>query len=980
MSIEKKLEASNYTGFINYEEESIEEYRPKLLINNYENGQKIISSIINELNSCVEFFFSVAFITQSGVTMLLNTLKELEEKNIKGKIIASQYLNFTNPKALKKLLEFENIELRILTEDNLHAKGYIFRKKDTYSLIVGSSNLTQEALSYNKEWNVKISSMGKGSLIKETIFEFEKEFEKAQLVDEEWISAYSEIYEKYKPVFNKEKIEKQDIYYISNSIGRDEYNTYKINRIMPNKMQVEALKGIENIRENGGNRALLISATGTGKTYLSAFDVKKTKPNRFLFLVHREQILDQAIESFKEVIGEENFFGKLCGNKKDENANYLFSTVQTMSKDEILNNFETDHFNYIILDETHRSGAKSYQKILNHFKPDFMLGMTATPERTDGYNIYKDFGYNIAYEIRLQKAMEENMLCPFHYFGVSELISDGEVIDDKTDFKLLVSKERVNHIIEKIELYGYYGKRVKGLVFCSTNGEALELSNLFNEKGYQTVALSGNDSQEKRERAIERLEKDGDIDTLDYIFTVDIFNEGVDVPCINQIVMLRPTQSAIIFVQQLGRGLRKHMKKEYLIVIDFIGNYKNNFLIPMSLSGDRSYNKDTVRRYVLEGTRIIPGCSTINFERISRKRIFDAIDNAKFNEVKLIKESYNNLKYLIGRIPSLNDFEDYGSIDPTIIFENNSLGSYYMFLKKYEDEYKVVLSDEQEEIISFISKKIANGKRVHELVLLKLLMEVKDDILNKFIELMKKEYGLEVDDNTVENLTNILTNNFISGSAKNTYKNCIFIDEKNNIFSISECYNNHLKDNNFKELVIQLIDFGMKRNYKYFKEKYKNTDFQLYQKYTYEDVCRLLNWEKSEVPLNIGGYKYDKKTKTFPVFINYEKTDDINDSINYEDRFISSSELIAISKSNRTKESEDISKIYSAKEEGIFICLFVRKNKDDKMSKEFYFLGQIHAIGEPKEFTMRNTNNKAVEIHYKLDEQVREDLYEYLTQ
>ena len=207
----------------------------------------------------------------------------------------------------------------------------------------------------------------------------------------------------------------------------------------------------------------------------------------------------------------------------------------------------------------------------------------------------------------------------------------------------------------------------------------------------------------------------------------------------------------------------------------------------------------------------------------------------------------------------------------------------------------------------------------------------------------------------------------------------IFIDEKNNIFSISECYNNHLKDNNFKELVIQLIDFGMKRNYKYFKEKYKNTDFQLYQKYTYEDVCRLLNWEKSEVPLNIGGYKYDKKTKTFPVFINYEKTDDINDSINYEDRFISSSELIAISKSNRTKESEDISKIYSAKEEGIFICLFVRKNKDDKMSKEFYFLGQIHAIGEPKEFTMRNTNNKAVEIHYKLDEQVREDLYEYLT-
>lgn len=985
MSLEKKIEAGNYTGFINYEGKSLEDYKPKLLINDYQNGQKIISSIIKELNSCEEFFFSVAFITQSGVAILLNTLKELEEKNIKGKVLASQYLNFTNPKALEKLLEFKNIELRILVEDNFHAKGYIFKKKDSFSLIVGSSNLTQEALSYNKEWNIKVSSMEKGSLIRDTIKEFNKAFEKAQKVNKEWIRTYSDIYEKHKPIFKKEYIQKLDGYNIDKSIGKDEcgiYNTnvYTFKRIMPNKMQVEALKGIEDIRKNGGTKALLISATGTGKTYLAAFDVKRVRPARFLFLVHRERILDQAIESFKEVIGTDHNLGKLCGNKKEKEVPYIFSTVQTMTKDDILYNFDPNYFNYIVLDETHRSGAKSYQKILNYFKPDFMIGMTATPERTDGYNIYQDFDYNIAYEIRLKKAMEENMVCPFHYFGVSEMIVNGKTIDDKSNFNMLVSNDRVNHIIEKIKFYGYNGDRVRGLIFCSTNNEARKLSYLFNEKGYRTIALSGSDSQEKREKAIERLEKDESINALDYIFTVDIFNEGVDVPCINQIVMLRPTQSVIIFVQQLGRGLRKNVDKEYLTVIDFIGNYKNNFLIPMALSGDRSYNKDTVRRYVLEGTRLIPGCSTINFEKISRKRIFDAIDVAKLNEVKLIKEAYKNLKYQIGRIPLLKDFEDYGSIDPIIIFDNKSLGSYYMFLKKYEDEFNVILSEEQEEIITFISKKLADGKRLHELVLLRLLIEKSDNIIEEFIRIMDLEYNIKIDDNTIENIINILTNNFISGSAKNSYKNCIFIEESNGIYLISKEFNNHLENERFKEIVLELIDFGTNRNIKYFNKRYKDTNLQLYQKYTYEDVCRLLNWEKSEVPLNIGGYKFDKKTKTFPVFINYEKTDDISHSINYEDRFISSSEIIAISKSKRNKNSEDVSQIYRAKEEDVSIYLFVRKNKDDKMSKEFYFLGQISAIGGPNEFTMKNTNYTAVEIHYKLHNQVREDLYEYFTQ
>ncbi len=979
MNLQLEIAKSNYSGFIDHEGASLEEYRPKLLLNDHKNGQKVLSNIVKELNACDAFFFSVAFITQSGVTVLLNTLKELEERNIKGKILASQYLNFTNPKALEKLLEFKNIELRMVVDGNLHAKGYIFKKKEAYSLIVGSSNLTQEALSYNKEWNVKVSSMEQGSLIRETLKEFEKTFEHAQIVDKEWIDGYSKIYREFKPVFHKKDRNIKEL--VAEGILDYKDNVSNIPRIMPNKMQIAALNGIERVRGEGGNKALLISATGTGKTYLAAFDVKKYKPKKFLFLVHREQILDQAIESFKDVMGENIYTGKLCGSSREIDAQYVFSTVQTMSKENVLYDFEPDAFDYLVLDETHRSGAESYQRILRHFNPSFMLGMTATPERTDGYNIYQDFDYNIAYEIRLQQAMEENMLCPFHYFGVSEILVNGELIEDNTDFKYLVSEERINHIIDRVEFYGYHGKRLKGLVFCSTNKESSELAAQFCARGYRALALSGSDSQEVRDNAILRLEQDSEIDALDYVFTVDIFNEGVDIPSINQVVMLRPTQSAIIFVQQLGRGLRKHPEKDYVIVIDFIGNYKNNFLIPMALSGDNSYNKDTIRKYVMEGTRVIPGCSTINFEAISRKRIFEAIDMANFNDIKYIKEAYQNLKFQLGKIPSLKDFEEFGSIDVTRIFESKSLGSYHKFLKKYEKEYSVEFSEIQEEMIEFISKKLASGKRPHELLLLNSMMNTKNNLIQTLINELKDKYNIIAKDKTITSVVNVLTDNFVTGSARGTYKNCVFIEpSEGNEYKIAKIYEDFLEQIEFKKAVQELIAFGLERNSKNYGERYLDTSIQLYQKYTYEDVCRLLEWEKAEVALNIGGYKFDKFSKTYPVFINYEKSEDISDSINYEDRFISSSELIALSKSGRTPESEDVAQVYRAEEDEVLMCLFVRKSKDDKMSKEFYFLGKITAIGKPKPVAMKNTNKNAVEIHYRLEQPVREELYEYIVE
>ncbi len=980
MELRQELEKGIHTGFFDHEGISLEQYRPKLLVNDPKKGQKVLTNLIKELRACDEFFFSVAFITESGVTVLLDVLKELENRNIKGRIIASKYLNFTHPKALKRLMKFSNIDLRIITDRNHHAKGYIFKKKDIYNLIVGSSNLTQDALGYNKEWNLKVASLDRGSIVHETLQEFEETYQAAVPVTESWLHSYETIYieQKNAEIRKERDVETLPLPYIA-ADPENPYivrsKTFQFDRVMPNKMQVRALDGIEAIRNSGEKKSLLVSATGTGKTYLAAFDVKRFDPKRMLFLAHREQLLNQSIESFKHVVGNHIKAGKLTGFYHDHGADYLFSTVQTMSKDDILDKYDKKAFDYIIVDESHRVGAKTYQRILNHFEPEFLLGMTATPERTDEHNICADFDYNIAYEIRLQEAMEENMLCPFHYFGVSEITVDGKLVDDTTAFNQLVSDERLRNIFNKISFYGHQGDKVRGLIFCSSNKEAKALSERFNENGYKTVALSGKDDQEKRELMIERLESDDEFMRLDYIITVDIFNEGVDIPAVNQIVMLRPTQSAIIFVQQLGRGLRRNPGKEYVVILDFIGNYKNNFLIPMALSDDRSYNKDTIRRYTVEGSRVIPGCSTINFDEISRKRIFDAIDEVNFNSIAYMKESYKNLKFRLGRIPMLMDFEIHDSMDLEVLF-NASVGSYHEFLVKYEKEYKIRFEDIKKEYIKFISKKLAIGKRPHELLVIKAILEESLLPLADMKYELERKYKIVVEEKTFRNVSNILTNEFPSGTGRNTFKNAIFLDGD----QPSEQFLTLLEDKIFTETVKELVEYGLYRNDKYYGERYKNTALSLYKKYSYEDVCRLLEWEKGEVSLNIGGYKYDEKSETYPVFINYHKGDDIADTIRYEDRFESPNRIICISKSGRTKMSNDVQTALKSQELGVRMELFVRKNKDDKTSKEFYYLGSMKPTGYTHEFVMEGTKKNAVEIGYVLDEMVREDIFEYITE
>lgn len=672
-----ELNKALHTSFIDKSFPSNKDLRPKLFFNDYKRRMNLAFEITKRLKECDYFEFSVAFISESGLAVLKQILLNLKEKGVKGRIITSTYLGFNAPKMFKQLLSFTNIEVRVFEQEHcgFHPKGFIFHTGDHRDIIVGSSNLTQTALESNQEWDLFFTSHENGELASQVSNEFDIQWELSTPLTNEWIESYKETY--VKP-FRPASVQSSKI-------------------IKPNKMQEEALKSLKNLRDNNKDKALLISATGTGKTFLSAFDVRRFKPKRLLFVVHRRNIAEAALRSFKYLIPNVSM-GIFSGNTKETDSDFIFSTVQTIHKKEYREMFERDAFDYIIIDEVHRAGAQSYQDIVDYFKPKFLLGMSATPERSDDFDIYEMFDHNIAYEIRLIQAMEYNLLCPFHYYGITDMTIDGIEIDDKSEFNILTSELRVDYIIEKINEYGYSGDRIHGLIFCSRKDECEKLSQLFNMRGYKTIALTGDSSEEMRQKAIDSLESN-DENSLDYIFTVDIFNEGIDIPKVNQVVMLRPTESAIVFVQQLGRGLRKNDSKEYVVIIDFIGNYEKNFLIPVSLSGQTNYNKDSLRQFVCEGSLITPGASTIQFDQITEKRIYQSIDAANFTQVRLIKDSYKQLKEKLGRIPRLKEFEQYGAIDIQLMFQNKSLGCYHTFLSKYEKDYHIHFSTLEEKYL-----------------------------------------------------------------------------------------------------------------------------------------------------------------------------------------------------------------------------------------------------------------------------------------
>ena len=938
-------------GFIDREifQEGI--YSPKILINDAQSHRYVLNDLQEELSKATSFSFSVAFITQSGLALIKSQLSDLADEGVEGRILISPYLDFNDPVAMKELLKLKNVQVRITPVDmQMHAKFYLFEQGNKQVLISGSSNLTHTALKINYEWNVKLTSTHNGDFIQNTKLEFEKIWDKSMVLDLKAIESYVR---RRKTVIQTSTIKTSD---------EEEYLT----PISPNKMQIEALKGLANVRENGAKKALIISATGTGKTYLSAFDVKQFQPARMLFIVHREQILQKSLTDFQKVLSfgdEEACIYKSGMDITDKK--YIFATIQTLSREANLSTFDKEYFDYILIDEVHKAGAESYKKVMGFFQPNFYLGMTATPERTDGQNIYELFDYNIAYEIRLQEALDNDMLCPFIYYGVSDIRVDGQLIDEKSSFSRLVSSERVSHILEKVAYYGVSGEKVRGLIFCSSVDEANELEKQFNIRGLRTRALSGVHSQEERQCAVQELETG----KLDYILTVDIFNEGIDIPSVNQVVMLRNTQSSIIFIQQLGRGLRKHDSKEYVTIIDFIGNYQNNYLIPLALFGDQSMNKDNYRREVRE-PNTLSGLTTINFEKIAREQIFSSITNTTLSSIKILRDAFKDLENKLGRIPYLTDFVKLNSIEPLIFFENSSFNNYSDVINKFSEEM-ITLSKIEKKFLNFVTFEVLNGKRKHELYLLKLLLENDGQVSSdKWFEYVL-EHELETDSEVLDSVARVLDLSFLKAQEQKKYGNKALAQLNGEMYELNSEVMKSIQDNsNFGSLFSDVIEAGI------LKSKEYPDILTLYQKYSRRDVLKLLNVRKDEPSLNIGGYKIDQETNSCPIFITYHKSDDISETIKYEDELLNESTLKWFSKNKRTIESNDVSTIVNSNSNGLRLELFVIK--DDSEGGEFYYLGPLKYIdGSASEIV--KSGDSVVQMRFKLEYPVEANLFKYLT-
>lgn len=919
----------------------------KLIINHGE--RNLLDELKQCLLECERFYMSVAFINFSGLQLLLDTFKSLEEKGIEGKILTSTYLNFTQPKALERLKDFSNIDLKIFiaTEEmGFHTKAYIFENTDHYKIIIGSSNITQRALKSNIEWNVRVISKHDDHFAKEVLEEYLKLWERTTIVDDDFLRKYEALLKELK------KVEK------AKPLSLEDYTLIK-----PNTMQQRALDSLERLRHAGENKALVIAATGTGKTYMSAFDVLAVSPKRMLFLVHREEILKSAEKTFQKLVANKYITtGILSGTQKDLNVNYLFSTIQSMSTH--YTDFTPDAFDYIVIDEAHHVSSPTYQKVLHYFKPKFLLGMTATPERCDGENIFEVFDHNVALEIRLHEALEAELVLPFHYFGVTDIedidLSDVPLTQINELVKRLKVNERVDYIIEKMNFYGFDGAKRKAIGFCANIEHAQYMADAFNKRGIPSICLTGNNTVEERTAGIQQLESDED--PLEVIFTVDIFNEGIDIPAINLILMLRPTNSPIIFIQQLGRGLRKYEDKTFLTILDFIGNHAKAFLIAIALNGSRYYDKDSLRVAVATEFATIPGCSHIQMDRISQERILEQLNTENFNALKYLKEEYLEFKMLnSGHTPYfLMDYIKYeGAPDPLRFIKKEK--TYPGFVAKMEKEERLNYLLAYEPFSKFL-KEISGQlpiKRPHEFAILKYLL--KHDFITLEIAVQEiSKYMETVTLATVEHAFQCLSRAYHdSGQLKSTISAFSY---ENETLTRTATLTELLKDKRYSVFIEDVIYYGLICYEKNFGDtNYGLPFFKLYEQYSMVDTALLSNYTKCHSAFRGSGLLTNGND--FFLFIDLHKDEGIKESINYQDLFIDSGHFQWQSPNATSTTSERGQNIVHNKENNIRLHLFIRKYKElDGIVQPYIYIG----TGDVIEFYGEKPITTLIALHHEV--------------
>lgn len=612
--------------------------------------------LIQSLKKADSVDIIVSFLMESGVKMLLEELDNALKRGAKIRILTGNYLGITQPSALyllKKKLG-SRVDMRFYNEKerSFHPKSYIFHYERYSDIYIGSSNISRSALTSGIEWNYRFSSVSDPKNYEKFYQVFEDLFEHHSIIiDNEELKRYSQNW--HRPAVARDL----ERYEYSHQNEENESEDTKVRLLYePRGAQIEALCALEDTRAEGAKRALVQAATGVGKTYLAAFDSKSYE--RVLFVAHREEILKQAAASFRNVRNSEDY-GFFTGEEKSTDKSVIFASVATLGRSEYLSEkyFAPDYFQYLVIDEFHHAVNEQYQRIVKYFKPQFLLGLTATPERMDGRNIYELCDYNVPYEISLKDAINKGMLVPFHYYGIYDDTdySGLHLIRGRYDEKEL-NETYIGNVHRHDLIYKYYCKygSKKALGFCCSRAHAEEMAKEFCERGIPSVAVYSNANgtySEERGKAIKKL-KSGEIRV---IFSVDMFNEGVDITSVDMVMFLRPTESPIVFLQQLGRGLRRSKGKEYLNVLDFIGNYEKAGRVRFLLTG-RTLGKNEY--YNPADRSAFPDDCLIDFD-MKLIDLFSEMDKKHLKIKDQIRNEYYRVKELLGRIPSRMDLFTY---------------------------------------------------------------------------------------------------------------------------------------------------------------------------------------------------------------------------------------------------------------------------------------------------------------------------------
>ncbi len=932
-----------------------------------EETQSFFDTLKDKFSSCLEFKICVSFIRVSGVQLLVDILKELNKRNIKGKILTSTYMNVTQPDALEMLNSFDNIHLRIYTpksDDGFHAKGYLFysyhNQEEKWTIIIGSSNISGAAFKKNVEWNV-LNNEGlqknkePGSFSKTILDEFDKLWESPHSKDfsNDFLISYRDYLSKIKKVQKSNK----------------EIFSFEEEVISPNEMQLEAISKLNKLRKMNETKALAVAATGTGKTYMSVFDAMQVNPRRALFVVHRGDILIKAKESFDRILSKtlkDYSSVQYDGKSEHKNYKYLFVTETMLAKH--LLDFQPEEFDYIVIDEAHHAADNSYTKIIDYFKPKFLLGLTATPERTDGKDIFSIFDFNRAVNIRLRESLEKDLVCPFHYFGIKEVDGidytvlkhspeDGEeYLNEVTS--LLMNSNRVDYILDKIHFYRHDGDKTKSLGFCATVRHAEFMADEFNRiLGTGTaIALSGSNSVNERKQYLEELGAD---DTkLKYIFTRDIFNEGIDIQDVNLVLMLRPTQSSIVFTQQLGRGLRKVKGKEFLTVLDFIGNYQKSFLVTSVFSKEANPDKKTRLREVSTDFKDIPGDTFIHFDEIVKEQILRQIDSEKFMSDLNQKKAYFLFRKDNGnKIPMLTDYiKKCSDLDPCL-FSKIKKGkilyhSYFEFVTSAENELKSeesinlnILSQNKifVSLLSFLDT-LMPAKRIEEWCILSLLFKSpeKEFTVSELIEHIKKYVDYQNKENIIHACC-LLSGEFWDSNEIENYDKIRFRLSKNVISlheNVKELFKDAKSSSQIKYWLFDFVEYVILRyDDEFGREDYGFPFLKPYQKYSMRSLASLSNYEKIHSSFRGSGVLYNIPTDYF-IFVDLYKEKLKKVEFNYDDRFISSRCFHWTGPDNWNQDYKIMQNIINHSKNRIKIHFFIRKFKEvEKIPQDYIYIG-----------------------------------------